>query len=165
MQGERRGTMKVLRVSDEDFAAIASMVALTDQAMFQRLFIPATKRPRKEAKVLELTGTDLDYFMAAWKSWPEEVKTTKWVPGQGFEKRTVLKGSRQMAMENFKAMLSQATARELYAASVAYLLESPSVKEGFVQNVSTFYGSQKATVLEWLDRARQMIAEQDNHGE
>ena len=66
-----------------------------------------------------------------------------------------------MAMDNFLRMMSHASARQLYAAAIAYLTEAPSVKEGFIQNVATFYGPKKGTVLEWLDRAKEMIEEQD----
>ncbi len=153
--------MKTLKLSDEDYTMLATILAVGHPELFQRVYIPAAKRPHKEAKQLGLMGDDLNYFMAAWKAWPTEVTTKKWQAGVGYEKHTVLKGSRQMAMDNFLRMMSHASARQLYAAAIAYLTEAPSVKEGFIQNVATFYGPKKGTVLEWLDRAKEMIEEQD----
>lgn len=155
--------MKAIKVSDEDYSTIASLIAKTDPTMFQRIFVKVKQKREHKHESPAANGTNMQYFMAAWRGWPTDVKG-KWIPGQGFEQRVVLKGSRKMAMDAFFSAIetSGATARELYAASVAYLLEAPSVKEGWVQNVSTFYGPRKATYMEWLDRARQMIEEQDN---
>jgi hypothetical protein len=153
--------MKVLRLEDDDYLMVIQALQGHPE-LLRRILIKKAKRAPAACRQFKLEGADLEYFMAAWRGWPTEVKG-KWVPGQGFEKKTVLKGSRKEAAENFTNLLvdGHANARELYAASVAYLLESPAVKEGFVQNVATFYGPKKATVLEWLDRAKEMIAEQD----
>lgn len=155
--------MKAIKVSDEDYSAIASMIAKTDPGMFQRIFVKVKQKRERAHAAPSATGSNMEYFMAAWRGWPTEVRG-KWIAGQGYESRTVLKGSRKLGMDAFFSAMetSNSTARELYAASVAYLLEAPSVKEGWVQNVSTFYGPRKATYMEWLERARQMIEEQDN---
>ncbi len=155
--------MKAIKVSDEDYSAIASMIAQSDPSMFQRIFVKVKQKREHKRHEPTATGTNMEYFMAAWRGWPESVRG-KWIPGHGYEQRTVLKGSRKMAMDSFFSIVSSgaATARELYAASVAYLTESPSVKEGYVQNVATFYGPRKATYLEWVERGRQLIKEQDD---
>jgi len=152
--------MKTIKVSDEDYAAIAKILARDHSDLFTRIFMLKAKRQRKEVKDTGMSDTDMEYFHLAWKAWPDTVKG-KWIPGQGFEVKPVLKGSRKMAAENFSAMLVNGTARELYAAAIVYLNEAPSVKEGYIQNVATFYGPRKATVLEYLERAKALIEVQD----
>lgn len=153
--------MAKVKISGEVFAELITYLNAHNSPLGMKLILDASApkpRAKKEEDPTRIhpDGNDYAYFCMAWDAWPKTVKGN-WVPGQGFEQRIVLKGSKLMAERNFKVMLAENTAEELYAAAVAYLHEAPSVKEGYVQNVSTFYGPKKGTVLEWLDRGRELL--------
>ena len=123
---------------------------------------PAKKKKEKKIKTTGLKPESekawsaiLEAFPKSHRVWDEVTKDWKDEP--------ISKGAILPAQENFQAIVDAkaATPKELYAAFYAYTTEEPNISRGFVQNLSTFYGPKKATWLQWIDRGRELIQEQE----
>ena len=126
-------------------------------------------KPKKEKKPKIITTAlrpeALEAFQAIWEAFPRR-GPQKWDrEAQSYVSEPQSPGSRLKAETNFQRIIDNgvASARLLYLAFYAYVTEEPKVEKGFVQQVSTFFGPEKATYLEWLDRARQI--ERENYQE
>ena len=119
-------------------------------------------KPKKEKKPPKVRTTALKpesvkAFEACWAAYPETFR--KWVQGvQDFVDEPVAKGSKFQGELAFQALVDAgvATPKVLYCAIFAYLTEGIMPKRGFFQAVSTFFGPEKATYLEWLERGREL---------
>ena len=126
---------------------------------------PAESSPGKPAKTKRLKLTDLkpeslEAFQATWELVPKTAM--QWDPKQRREVEVaVSKGSRAQGERRFQAIVDAGMAkpRTLYVAFYAYLTEGEGPKKGFIQQVATFFGVEKATWREWLDRGRQLEIE------
>lgn len=114
----------------------------------------------KRLKTTELKADSVEAFQAAWELVPKAA--TQWDPKQRREVEVaVAKGSRAQAERRFQAIVDAGLAgpRTLYVAFYAYLTEGDGPKKGFIQQVATFFGTEKATWREWLDRGRELEVE------
>jgi hypothetical protein len=118
------------------------------------------EKPPKKIKTTALKPECVAVFQTTWDSPPKTVRKVDkelndWV------NEPVAKGSRMQAERNFQGIVDSgvATADELCYAFQAYCLEGIGPKKGFFQHVSTFFGPEKATYLEWLERAKQIALE------
>lgn len=120
------------------------------------------KKAKKERKVVttHLKPESVKPFQAVWDTPPKAFRfwskeTKDWAD------KPVHKGSRLEAEGNFQKIVDSgaASAPDLYYAFFAYITEGSGPKDGFFQAVSTFYGPEKATWLEWLDRGRALARE------
>lgn len=120
---------------------------------------------RREGKGKRLRTTDLkpasaEAFQAAWESIPKTV--TRWDQSQRRDvEEAVAKGSRAQAERRFQAIVDEglASPRTLYVAFWAYLTEGDGPKKGYVQHMASFFGPEKATWREWIERGRAIEAE------
>lgn len=120
------------------------------------------EKPPKKIRTTALKPESQECFGFLWAEFPKS--HNKWDQETKCYKDYPLDpGSKFKAEERFQAIIDAqiATAYELYSSFHAYIAESPKVKDGFVQQVSTFFGVEKATYLQWLDRARQLIQESE----
>jgi hypothetical protein len=111
-------------------------------------------------KTTELKPDSVKAFEVTWNKPPKTVR--QWNKDtKDYEEVPVAKGSRMKAERNFQGIVDAgvATAKELCYAFQAYCLEGEGPKKGFFQHLSTFFGPEKSTYLEWLERARQIIRE------
>lgn len=118
------------------------------------LKVAKEKKPRK-VKTTGLKGDDsLEAFNAIWEAFPRTKREWSQVTREWADV-PVAPGSRLEGENNFQAIVDSGVCKPhmLYYAFWAYLQESPKVKDGFIQQVSTFFGPKKATYLEWLERA------------
>ena len=127
---------------------------------------PISMSTRKKEKKIRTTGLKPESIESFDFLWSEFPKThTKWDEvAKEWKKIPNDPGSKIKAETRFQEIVDAgvATPYELYSAFHAYVVEWPKVKEGFVQQVSTFLGLDKATYLQWLERARQLIQEEAN---
>lgn len=114
----------------------------------------------KKLRTTDLKAGSMEAFQAAWDSIPKTV--LRWNQGQRRDiEEPVAKGSRAQAERRFQAIVDQglATPRTLYVAFWAYLNEGEGPRKGYVQHMASFFGPDKATWREWLDRGKQIEAE------
>lgn len=121
---------------------------------------PSGPKKVKKVQTSALKPASMEAFEAVWstppKSFPKWDKDTK-----AFMDEPVSKGSRLKAERAFQAVVDSGICppAELYYAFFAYITEGPGPKKGYFQAVSTFFGPEKASYLEWLDRGRQLAKE------
>lgn len=131
--------------------------------------LSSTGKPKKGRKSkLETTGLRpefLEAFQALWETFPREGPRRWDGEAQKWISERLSPGSRFQAEKNFQRIIDNgiATGRQLYLSFYAYVHEEPKVEKGFVQQVSTFFGPEKATYLEWLERGKQI--ERENYPE
>lgn len=123
---------------------------------------PTSSSPKKAKKVQTsaLKPASMEAFEAVWATPPKVF--AKWdKDAKAFLDEPVSKGSRLKAERAFQAVVDSGVCppAELYYAFFAYITEGPGPKKGYFQAVSTFFGPEKATYLEWLDRGRQLAKE------
>ena len=118
------------------------------------------QKPPPKVRVTALKEGSFDDFQNAWETVPPTRRVVDktindWV------NEPIPKGSRFQAEKNFQSIVDSghATSYELYAAFHAYIQEDAQVKKGFYQHLSTFYGPEKATWIQWMERAKQLVAE------
>lgn len=120
------------------------------------------KKEKKAPKVktTELRPESLEAFQEAWvfipktfRKWDQEIRD--------YVEEPVAKGNRLQAERNFQRVVDAgvATPMDLCYALQAYVLEGEMPKKGFFQHVSTFFGPEKSTYLEWLERSKQVQKE------
>lgn len=126
-------------------------------------------KKQKPPKRIKITGLKpesvkaweaiMDTFPKSHRVWDEVVKDWKDEP--------ISKGAILPAQENFQAIVDAqaATPKELYATFYAYIQEEPKVAKGFVQQLATFFGPKKATWIQWIERGREMIRDQESKHE
>lgn len=120
----------------------------------------APTRRVKRLKTTDLKPGSVDAFQAAWEAIPKTV--TRWNQGQRRDlEEPVAKGSRAQAERRFQELVDQGIARPrtLYVAFWAYLNEGDGPKRGYIQHMASFFGPEKATWREWLERAREIELE------
>ena len=113
-----------------------------------------------KVKTTELKPESVEAFQVAWEFIPKVFR--KWdQETRDYVDEPVAKGSRLIAERNFQRIVDAgvATPADLCFALQAYVLEGEMPKKGFFQHVSTFYGPEKSTYLEWLERSRQVQKE------
>ena len=122
--------------------------------------LKAKKPKEKKVRITALKPDSIEAFNEAWACIPPTRRVIDKIIND-WVNEPVPKGSRFKAEENFQAIVDSghATPYELYAAIHAYVNEDANVKKGFYQHVSTFYGPEKATWIQWMERAKQLVAE------
>jgi len=121
---------------------------------------PTVKGKGRKVQTSALKPTSAEAFEAVWSTPPKSF--SKWdKDSKAFVDEPVSKGSRLKAERAFQAVVDSGICppAELYYAFFAYITEAPGPKKGYFQAVSTFFGPEKATYLEWLDRGRQLAKE------
>lgn len=118
------------------------------------------EKPPKKIKTTALNPESVRAFEVAWNKPPKTFNTWS-KETKSFEDIHVVKGSRMQAERNFQAIVDAgvATPADLCYAFQSYILEGEGPKKGFFQHVSTFFGPEKATYLEWLERGRELSRE------
>lgn len=123
--------------------------------------VPRVKKEKVvKVKTTELKPESVEAFQVAWEFVPKTFR--KWdQEARDYVQEPVAKGSRLIAERNFQRIVDAgvATPADLCFALQAYVLEGEMPKKGFFQHVSTFFGPEKSTYLEWLDRSRQVQKE------
>lgn len=122
----------------------------------------SAKKERKPRKVIttHLKAPSVEAFQAAWETPPKSFR--KWdKEAREYVDKPVAKGSRLEAERNFQAIVDSGASSpaDLYYAFFGYTSEGDGPREGFFQALSTFYGPEKATWLQWLDRGRELARE------
>lgn len=108
---------------------------------------PREKKPEDAALALQLPPHLEPWFEAIWfEVWPEKVICE----GELVKVERGLKGK---ARERFGLLSKQFTPVALYMAARGYIKNHQKVKDGYVQTVSTFFGTGKATYKDYLESA------------
>ena len=117
------------------------------------------KKPRK-VRTTWLKPESVEAFEAILSTYPKTFRTWDEVAKEWVDE-PVSKGSRIKGEEAFQAVVDAGVEKPaiLYAAFFAYITEGKWPKKGRFQAVSTFFGPEKGTYLEWLDRGRQLAKE------
>lgn len=127
------------------------------------------RKPKTRVVATDLKPESVAYFHEVWNlSPPEMSQQIEQFPGKWISQRiSVERGSQSRGERNFQAIVDSglATPRELYAAWYLYAQYTLKAQKYPFQHVSTFFGPDKATWREWLDRGRQAIEAQDAHAE
>jgi len=124
---------------------------------------PRRKRPQTPVELTDLKSGSFEPFEEVWMMWPMRVsrqdeKTKQWSIVD------VERGNRARAERAFQRIVDAgaATPELLYYCAFAYLKNSSLVKKGYVQHVSTFYGTELRTWSEFVEMAKKLQEEANN---
>lgn len=124
------------------------------------------RRRKVDVKTTDLLPDSEKYFEILWQDWPKEGtrKVEKFGRMVDMEVRHE-RGSRARAERAYQKIIDAgvATPRELYVCAYHYWRDAQD--RGFVQHVATFFGPDKATWREYLERAKATIAKQDEEAQ
>ena len=112
---------------------------------------PGQGKPKKRTRGRDIDSLQLlpphleAWFDAIWNEvWPEKtLRDGLWCP--------VNLGRKYVARERFATYCKHFSPVAIYLAARAYVRNDPKVKDGFIQEVSTFLGPKKATCRDYLE--------------